>query len=401
MEALGLALATALGLWVYLGVQAAYFLSGRSALRLGGKRPAWGEAKDLVFIGLPGGLSYGYQTIRGLIVNGLLGAYIGVAGLSAFAAANNLLAIFWAIPVGMLAVSRMMIGVSTGEEDRQTLTDIMRVMFFRYIPLMCAVCALIIVSAVPLTQLFYQDPAEPVYMMMVWGLRILPLCMPLSLICMHFVCYGQASGKTGLVHVLSLLDGAVCVCVFTALLIPLIGMNSVYIANVLNGIVCALVIFLYAWGKQKHLPRNMEELMVIPDSFGVSEDDRMDRTLRSTEEVVTLSEQVQQFCLKKGIDSRRAYLSGLFMEEMAANIVEHGFTKDSKKHSIDVRVVHKDGSLILRLRDDCRPFDPGSRNELTENEDPTKNIGIRMVFGMAEEVQYQNILGMNVLTIRI
>lgn len=94
-------------------------------------------------------------------------------------------------------------------------------------------------------------------------------------------------------------------------------------------------------------------------------------------------------------------LSGLAIEEMAGNIVQHGYSEDHKKHNIEVRVVHKDGSLILRIKDDCVPFDPADRRDLVEPEDITKNIGIRMVYSMAESVQYQNILGLNVLTIRM
>ena len=89
------------------------------------------------------------------------------------------------------------------------------------------------------------------------------------------------------------------------------------------------------------------------------------------------------------------------MEEMAGNIVDHGFTKDKKKHSIDVRVVHKDEDVIRRIKDDCVPFDPHERQQLAEGDDITKNIGIRMVFKIASDVQYQNIMGLNVLTIRI
>ncbi len=50
--------------------------------------------------------------------------------------------------------------------------------------------------------------------------------------------------------------------------------------------------------------------------------------------------------------------------------------------------------VILRIKDDCVPFDPGERRRIAEDTDKTKNIGIR-------DVQYQNILGLNVLTIRI
>ncbi len=334
-------------------------------------------------------------------MNWAITAFVGSVGISAFAAANNLLAIFWAIPGGMLAVSRLMMSVSIGEEDRQSLTDVMRVMFRRFLPIMCAVAAGLILCAVPLTRIFYQDPAEPVFQMTVWGFRILPLCMPLAVISMHFTCYGQASGKQVFVHVVSLLDGVVCVAGFTVLLIRVIGMNSVYIANVLNGVVIVIVIVGYAWIKKKGFPRNMDELMAIPADFGAPEEARMDLTVRSIEEVLTISRLVQEFCLSRGIDERRAYLAGLFMEEMAGNVVQHGYTKDKKAHTIDVRVVHKDNDVILRIKDDCAAFDPGERRSIAEDADMTKNIGIRMVFKTARDVQYQNILGLNVLTIRI
>ena len=401
MEAFGLALASSLGMWVFTALEAQHFLSGKSHLRITMKNLRWSESGSILATGTPGALTYGYQTLRGLIVNSLLLTFVGSVGISAFATGDNLLRIFWAVPGGMLAVSRLLMSVSIGEEDRQTLTDIMRVMFLRFLPLMGCICVLIIVCAVPLTRLFYHDPAEPVFQMTVWGLRILPICMPLSIICMHFTAYGQASGKQGLVHVLSVLDGVVCVAGFTALLIRAVGMNSVYIANVLNGVVTTLVIIGYAWLRKKRFPRTMDELMVIPDDFGVPEEERMDLTVRSMDEVVTISRQVQQFCLERGVDRRRAYLAGLSMEEMAGNVVDHGFTKATRTHSIDVRVVRKDSDVILRIKDDCVPFDPSERQQLAEGDDITKNIGIRMVFRIARDVQYRNILGLNVLTIRI
>ena len=161
-----------------------------------------------------------------------------------------------------------------------------------------------------------------------------------------------------------------------------------------------LVIVAYAWIKKKGCPRNMDELMAIPADFGAPDTERMDLSVRNMGEVITISRRVQDFCREKGIDERRAYLAGLAMEEMAGNIVEHGFEKDKKSHSVDVRVVHKNEDVILRLKDDCEPFDPGERQRLTEGEDPTKNIGLRIVFKTARELEYQNILGMNVLTIR-
>lgn len=400
-EALGLALASALGMWVFLGIQAIYFITGRSQMRFRLKGMNWDDGGRIFGIGFPGSSTYVYQAVRGLIVNGLLQAYVGAIGISAFTAANNVMAIFWSVPTGMIAVSRMMMSISIGEEDRQSLTDIMRIALGRFLPLQCAVSACIIALAVPFTQIFYRDPSQPVYMMTVWGLRLLPLCMPFSIIFLHFVTYAQASGRKLFVHAMSLLDGCIFVSGFTALLIGTMGMNSVYIANILNGIGTSLIILGYACYKNHKLPSNMEELMVIPDDFGVAENERISLSVRSMEEVVLLSQQIQSFCIERGIDNRRAYLAGLAMEEMAGNIVEHGFTEDNRSHTIDVRVAHKGDEVILRIKDDCIPFDPKSMSEMTDPEDPMKNIGLHMIFGILKDVEYQNILGLNVLMMRI
>ena len=397
----GLALASSLSLWAFLAVEALYFIRPESSLRFTFRKLSWRESGPIIKIGFPGAASNVYQTARGLIVNGLITLYVGSAGLSAFAASDSILRLFWAIPTGMVVVSRMLISISIGEEDRRTLSDVMRNMFRRFLPLQAAVSLLIILLAVPFTGFFYHDPSAPVFGMTVWGFRILPLCMPLSVICMHFVCYGQASGKQALVHLLSVLDGVVSVAGFSALLVPHIGMNGVYIANVLNGVVTTVVIFGYAFLKNRAFPRNMEQLMVIPSDFGVSEADRLDLTVRDMDGVVAISEQVQAFCRKKGLDERRSVLAGLCMEEMAGNVVDHGFRKDRKAHSVDIRVVYREDSVLLRIKDDCIPFDPAERQKLFNPEDPSKNIGINMVYRIAEEINYQNILGLNVLTIRI
>jgi len=401
MQALGLSLASSLGLWVFCLLQLPHFLSGKSIFRFSWKGLSWRESASLVRIGIPGAANNGYQTIRGLVVNMLITQFVGAAGLSAFTAANTLLGLVWAIPTGMLNVSRMLISISVGEEDRKTLADTMRNAAYRFTPLMCAVSFLVIALAVPLTGLYYRDPQAPVYMMTVWGFRILPLCMPLAVMRMHISCYGLAIDRNAMVNILEALDGFITVCLLTAVMMPAMGMNSVYIANVLNGVVSLLYLLIYAILKNRHFPRNMEEFMAIPPDFGVPEDQRMDWAIRDMDNVVSLSGKVQSFCLEKGLDQRRAYFAGLFMEEMAGNVVAHGFLKDKKNHTVDVRVVHKDGIIILRIKDDCIPFDPADRLKLLDPEDITKNIGIRMVYGIAEEISHQNILGLNVLTIRI
>ena len=401
MEAFGLALSSSCGMWVYFLIQAEYFMRRSSTLRVFSKFFSVKETVKIVKIGIPGAASNGYQTARILIVNMLMASYVGSKGISAFTASDNLLKIAWALPTGMIAVSRMLISISIGEEDRQTLTDVMRNMFRRFIPLMCAVSAVIMICAIPLTRFYFRDTTDPVYMMTVWGFRLLPICMPFSVMCMHFICYAQSSGKQFLVNLLAILDGVICVAGFTALLMPFIGMNGVYIANILNGIVTTIVVVAYSMIRKKRVPRDMDDLMVVPDDFGATEDERIDVTVTSEDEVVSVASRVQDFCNIRSIDPKRSYLAGLFLEEMAGNIVSHGFTKDRKKHSVDIRVVHKGDDIIMRIKDDCVPFDPATRRQLSDPDDITKNLGIRMIYKLASDIEYKNMLGLNVLTARI
>ena len=267
--------------------------------------------------------------------------------------------------------------------------------------LMCTIVVLLILSAEPLTRLFYRNPSDPVYHMTVMGFRLLPLCMPLAMISLHFSCYAQTAEKKTLSVVLPIIDGAVGVVLFSFLLIPSLKMNGLYLANILNGVLCSLVILIFAWAALKRFPHTLEDLMAIPDAFGVAENERIDITVRNVNEVMTVSRQIIEFCDQRGIDRRRSFLAGLCMEEMAGNVVTHGFEKDQKQHSADIRVVHSGEDIILRIRDNCTAFNPSDRVRITDPDDICKNVGIRLVYQIASEVNYQNLLGLNVLTIHI
>ena len=401
LDILGLSLATSVGYWIALLVQALFYLSGKSVLKPFRGMVRKQDAAEIVKTGYTGAVSSGYQTLRGFMMNALILHFVGAVGLSACAAADSVLNLFWTIPTGILSVSRILVSVNIGEEDRQSLTDTMRVALFKCIPLMFCVSAVIMALAVPMTRLFFRDPAEPVYQMTVAAFRIIPLSMPLCIILLQFNCYAQASGKQFLIHLLSALDGVVFMGCFSVLLMPRMGMSGLYVAYILNGIGCAAVIVIYAWIKLKKFPRNMEQLMVIPDEFGAGENDRMDISVREKVDVINVSKQVIAFCESHGLDEMRTYMSGLFLEEMAGNVVEHGFNKDKKSHSVDIRVVFKDEDVILRIKDDCVPFNPAEWQEIYDPKDRLKGAGIRMVYKGAKDVKYQNILGLNVLAIRI
>ena len=399
----GLSLSTSIGRWVFLAVQAQYYFSGRSSMpvSLSLRRVRWSGIGEIMRIGVPGAMCFGYQAVRGLLLNQLISRYAGSSGLSAFAANDALLRFFWAIPFGMVAVSRMLFSVSVGEEDRKAISNIMRMILRRYMPLMTAVAAAIVLLAHPLTQMYYRDTAAPVYAMTVSGFRLLPLAMPISVFTLNYTCYGQTSGKLRLVYLLSLLTGLVNIVAFSAWWLPGYGMGGVYAAHIANGLVLTAVIVIYACRKKCGPVRTMDDLMAFPEDFGTPDNEWMDLRVLDMKDAVRVARTLQQFCLEHGIDRRRSYLAGLAMEEIAAVIVQRGFSMDRKRHETDIRVTRKDDWLILRIKDDCSPFDPTQRADMLESEDGISNIGILMVQRIAADMQYQSILGLNSLTIKI
>ena len=198
MSAFGLSLASSLGGWIFVLIQAQYFFTKRAMLKFHFRGINLRDLGDIVSIGFGGALSQGCQVIRMIILNGAILSAVGNLGLSAFTAVNATLAIFWAIPNGILNVSRMLMSVSIGEEDRTTLVDVMRTAIYRGGVLMAGVAAVLILCADPFTRLYYQDTASEVYRLTVSGFRIIPLAMVPGLFYLHYVGYGQASGKSAL-----------------------------------------------------------------------------------------------------------------------------------------------------------------------------------------------------------
>lgn len=53
------------------------------------------------------------------------------------------------------------------------------------------------------------------------------------------------------------------------------------------------------------------------------------------------------------------------------------------------------------FRDDCEQYDSCQWIELYAAEDPSRSIGLKMVSKLSEEMRYVNVLGMNVLTLKM
>lgn len=401
MDLMGLALATAVSNWAFLLILGLHYFTGKAQLKFARTEIRWRELPRIIRIGISGALLIFFVAMRNLVLNRTLLTWSGSDGLAAVSAFNLLCGLIVSTVQGAAATTRVMASISVGEEDRASLIQVMRIALTKGMLLIVGEMALLLALAAPLTSLFFPDPGAEVHRLLYQLLWIYTLCLPLILFTNVVPGYYQALGRILPVNLQSFLDGFLFMAGPAVLLAPVLGALGVWLANPIGLVLTVLIAPIYVLCYWKRWPRSIDEWLTIPAEFGVGPADRLEITIRSMEDVIQTSLRVSEFCCAHGIDEKRSYYSALCLEEMAGNVVAHGFHKDRKSHTVDVRVICKDGSIILRVKDDCIPFDPKERLEMVTPDDPAKNIGIRMVYRIAGDVTYQNLLGLNVLTIRL
>ncbi len=399
MGVYGLALATSLANWAHFLVLAQYYFTDKAQLKPGIRNVPWRELPSLLQIGSPNALLVACLAARSLAVNRILLAWSGQDALSALSAFNMVCGLLMAAALGAGMLVRMLSSVFIGEENREGLSGLFKVLLTRMMVIMAGVAVIAVVFSSAITGLFYPDRTSEVHILMKQLLILNAVFLPLVQALTGFAGYCQAAGKRLFMNLVSIVDGFAGVAIPALLLAPLLGAFGVWLAFPIGLILTGLFDAGYVAFRCKHLPRTADDWLMLPESFGSG--DHLVLEIRDLEQVTSTAVRVQGFCEEHGISARVSAFAGLCLEETAANIVQHGFTKDRKSHIIEMRVLIKSGVVTLRVKDDCIPFDPRERYEMTSGADPAANVGIRLIYNLADEVVYQNLLGLNVLTIRL
>ena len=397
----GLALATSFSNILYFLILAPYYLTERAQLHYHRKNIPWNLCPEMVKIGVPGAVLVFCLAIRGIVINRILLKYAGSDGLSAMSAFNLICGLFLAYCLGNGSVVRILISVFVGEEDKDAMKQVVKTVFTKGLALSCVVAGAILAASPLLASIFFPDRTSHVYHLTHQLFVIYAFCIPLILICQIFTNYLQATGHKTFVNIQSVFDGFFAMVIPALILAPLMGALGVWLANPIGIILTILTVPLYSLIYWKRAPKTSDELLFLTPSFGVAAENCLSIDMHNMDDVALASEKIRDFCKQLRMGEKASYFSSLCMEEMAGNVIRHGFGHDQKIHSLNGKVLNLDDNIMLRLKDDCIPFDPLSIAEIVNGNDSFDNIGIRMVYQIADEVTYQNLLGLNALTILI
>lgn len=350
--------------------------------------------------GMPTAASQLGRMLLTFILNRYLMQLGGGAAVSAHAvimSAGNLCL----VPGTALASSAQVIsGVLSGEEDRTGITRMIRTAM-RYNMIVNGACMLFFLAlARPIVWMFYKGGTSAIDMT-VTGFRFYVLCMIFYAVDLVFRSYCQGSGQTKKAYVITICDCFICPLLMALLLGGLFGVPAIWLCYVL-GEGLTTVVMLSLFRMSNHEQHGLDAIIPFPRSFGRDIRAAYEHCLSGTgpNEVVEVSKKIGSFCADHGADNRISNLMSLAAEEAVGNVIEHGFS-DGKPHSVEVRVLKKDAEWILRVRDDCRLFDPKKYMEQYTDEDPSANIGLKLLREIASDMAYVNALKLNNLMIKV
>ena len=400
----GLGVATAISQWVYMIAAGWVFLTPKASLSFSFKNILWKETWGLLKTGFPNALALFLLAIRGGIFNKLMGAYdptmISVAAIASY---TMLSLVFESFGKGIAAAGRIMTSLFYGEEDGRSIPRVIRIIFSKGMLIVLASCAAAFLLADAAAGLFYADPASEAHKLTALAMRYGSAVLFLQAICYIFHDYFQSIGRNVIVNIMSALEGIGFTLPLGLLLIPRMGVRGSMLALIISYALLALVGPAYAILYWKRMPKTLNEWVTIPADFGAPEDECMDASIHSLEEAVGAAEEVSRFCLERGIDEKKANCAALALEELCLGIIKERFETDpKKKHTIELRVIHKGQDIFMSMKDDCKPFNPKERSELVNpRDDSPRSLSIRVFMGVVKETEYQLTLGMNVFTVTV
>ena len=394
---LGLGLASSLSYLISVLITFPRFLRKDKAYRLQLNTVRLSRMKEAVKLGAPEITFNLGVTLRTYVMNMTVMSFIGPAGVAVLSVQNSLVSFLGALPHGNANAYTIMGSIYYGEKDRKSLRRLTSVALKTGTGIGAVISVILVVGSSLIASLYFL-PGTETNALTRQMLLFLPLFLIPNTIFMLLSRAFQIQSYIKMTDFLRFLE-QILTAMLAAVGIRLIGVTAVWLCNPVTELLLLFIIFLWNWHFLKHAPRTVEDWIHMPADFGVPAEDVLEFEVSGMEDVVLISREITDFCRKKNVNERKALIAGLCVEEMAGNVISYGL-REKRKNLIEVRVVAEE-QLIIRIRDNCIAFDPKLRIEQHTPEDPVKNVGIRLIARMAEEMDYHNDAGINTLLIRV
>ncbi len=335
--------------------------------------------------------------IKNYCFNYSLNHYVGTAGVAVAGIMATVSAMTGAVPSGCSNAYSALAGIYFGEEDRESLIDLTRIAMRIGVISCAAVTGLIMVFSSPLSRAFVPNDSSVQALAQRMFLLTFTYLVPNVIFNILLQAY-RAQSRMLLVNIMSFAETTV-IGLFSLFAIPSFGADAAWISNFVVDVLCIIVVLISVICYHKRFDLSVPALLKLSDDFGAKANEYLTFSAVCMNDVTEASKKVIEFCLKHDYPPKTSNLVGLCVEEMTANVLKHGF-EGSDNYYADIRVVLRNGGLTVRIRDNCREFDPRKRIDLFDPTHPETNIGIRIVSKTARQIDYYNNAGINTVIMK-
>lgn len=360
---------------------------------------SWSESFNIFKAGMPTAVKRICNVIAPVLTNRFM-LYVGsvgaMASLSVMTSSTKLLLCL------VLALSTTVLLISSsfyGEQDKYQMISGMRELSKQSMLWSIGLSAIFIIFAEPFALCFIQADQD-VISQSAFAIRCYAIGIPFMTINQCAASYLQATKRLKASNYVIVADRLIFIVVFVYLLGSLFGAKGIFMAYAASEMSLSLTLFIIMCVKEKTFITSFEKLAGLPDDFGVPEERCIYGYVKTVEDICDFSRTVQSFCIGQKIDGHRAFVAALCIDELARICQSYSLAEKGKSQTIRVFIDQND-KVVIRLRDDGKPFNMDKRQSLDEidESDQTSQIGIRLAFDMAETISYNAMYGMNNITI--
>jgi len=393
----GMGLATSLSYYLSASTLLLSFFKKESLFRISIKKPDMNMLRSIFDIGLPRATKRLGNFIRPFFINNLIMIAGGSAAMAAFTVEQNIRYFTESVGVGIGGAAFLLAGIFINEKDPTSLRQTSRESINAVI---CGVGALAVVyfAAAPLlTKLYLQADSES-FEWAVMILRCHAVSLPFLAFNEYYLNIIQAAKKIKLTHLITLLNKLIYIVILSFVLYYIMGITGIWLAIPLSEILlCASIIICNALRSRSN-PMRATAFSFIDDAADKSAK-QIEISIRNTDDLTHAQTLIIDFCKENRFDEKTSYMIQLFFEEVCMLIIGHGFN-GKKSHSIDIRILCNENDIVLRTKDNCKPFNLKERQLMLGNSEEAvytndAYMGIGMVTKLAKSVDYINIMNIN------
>lgn len=397
----GMGMATTISYFIALIIMLLHFTKKDIIFRFSFKGLRLTDLRDILTTGSASAVGSGSAMLRNIVLNRILVATaLSSTAVGALGVLNTVYNFTSSTLVGVGMTCAMIAGMILGEQDRTGALHLVKITFKTALIIGAALGVVLFFSADFVANVFKNENGVKMVELAARGLRFYAVSLILYGINNAFVNYTQGLRRMGLSNVFCFLQNFVFVVIPALALVGILDTDAVWLSFIIAEMLTLLAIIVLAGVFKKGIPYRLKDYLFLKEPFGADSDDLYEVSITDIDQVNAASQAVARFCESKNADKKQCCLLSLFVEELGNNTAEYGFSQ-GKNHSLDIRVVYMEDGWILRMRDNCKAFDPTEWIKLHESSDPAANIGIRMVCGMAKSVNYLSTMNLNILTVRI